>query len=305
MVKVSPLQEGFGYKIEGTKDTPIESLDMERYLEEFKGPAGGVLLFRGFDTNTQVFREFTERFGVDFRVSHTNMQDRVYPDGDASLATVNLGFYAINFHQELTIPYTPKVIWMHCVEPAEERGRTGVVDGVKVLKNLTRPTRRLFREKGGYVHFENLLPQQWQAFFPDMNIAELAEHLEKLDDVVDVHVNEKEQISFKYDQRPVRKTDFSQQEAFVCGLLDYPEQALSREKELYPKPIVNEVTQAVYQEALWVDWQQGDILLVDNTRVMHAREAFESPQREILIRYSNLKETTEQQESVEEDAIFI
>ncbi len=53
---------------------------------------------------------------------------------------------------------------------------------------------------------------------------------------------------------------------------DIPEEVMSE---------INEIAQKITTE---IAWQQGDILMIDNTRVLHGRRAFSDEKREIYIR---------------------
>lgn len=44
---------------------------------------------------------------------------------------------------------------------------------------------------------------------------------------------------------------------------------------------LNEIAERISIE---ISWQKGDILMIDNTRIMHGRRAFEDKQRDIYIR---------------------
>jgi hypothetical protein len=288
MVKVSPLSPNFGLLVEAQGDISLESLDLVPYFEQFCKPEGGVLLFRGFSGDLHSFKKITEAYGKDFKVAYTNLDERGYPDGDYSLATVNHGNYAIDFHTETNIPYSAEVFWMYCVNPSKDRGRTGIVDGVKVLNALTYMCREHFEKEGGYSNIENVTKDEWQIVFPDATVEQVKEQIEFIDDVFDYEFDEEESLSFKFKQTPIKKSKFCNLDVFVARILDWPEHVLKSDGEQYEKHVIKEVNQAVYQNALWIDWQQGDFVIINNTRVMHAREAFEDSQRRILVRYSNL-----------------
>jgi hypothetical protein len=291
MIQVTALSPQFGLLIKGDGHTSLDSLDMIPYFNKFKTVEGGALLFRGFKSDIQVFRNVTEKYGKNFKIAVTNLEDREYPDMDYSLATVNKGFEAIDFHTETNIPYKVDVFWMYCIQPAKEKGRTGIVDGIKVLNELTQSTRKHFEQEGGYWNVSQVEQGQWQLFFPGMSVDQMKEHLAGFEDVYAVEVGEQNLLSFRFKQPPINRTAFCQVEAFIARILDWPEHVLQRDGTQYSKPIITEVNQAVHKHAVWLDWQPGDFLVVNNTRVMHAREAFEDPGRELLVRYSDMVES--------------
>ncbi|NQY65667.1 MAG: TauD/TfdA family dioxygenase [Alteromonadaceae bacterium] len=290
MIKVTPLSPQFGLLIEGDGQTTLDSLDLIPYFNEFNKAEGGALLFRGFKSDIQGFRNVTEKYGKDFKIALTNLDEREYPDQDYSLATVNEGFYAINFHTETNIPYNMNIFWMYCVQPAKEKGRTGIVDGVKVLNELTQSTIKHFEQEGGYWSVSQIGQEEWEHFFPGMSADQMKEHLAGLESVYAVELDDKNSLSFRFEQPPINKTAFCQVDAFIARILDWPEHVLRQDGTQYPKDIITEVNQAVYKHAIWLDWQPGDFLVVNNTRAMHAREAFEDPERQLLVRYSDIAE---------------
>lgn len=289
MINVSPLASDFGLIVEGDSHTPLESIDIPYYLDQFRKSDGGALLFRNFNADLQSFRKITNQFGTDFKVAYTNIDERDYPDQDLSLATVNKGGYAINFHPETNIPFSADAFWMFCIRPAKEKGRTGIVDGVQVIKELTSETLKYLQFHGGYWDATDISPEEWSLVFPDHSPTQLIEKLQLLENVFDIKIDQANNyLSFKFNQPPISKTKFCNQEAFIGRLLEWPNHILKRDGVPYNKHVLTEVNQAVYKHAVWIDWQPGDFLLLNNTRVMHAREAFEDPQRKILVRYSNL-----------------
>lgn len=291
MTKVTPISPEFGLLIEGDGHTSLDSVDLIPYFNKFSTKEGGALLFRGFKSNIKVFRNVTEKYGKNFKIAHTNLNDREYPDMDYSLATVNNGFEAIDFHTETNIPYNVDIFWMYCIQPAKEKGRTGIVDGIKVLNELTQRTRKHFEEEGGYWSVSSISQSEWQLFFPEMSIDQMKQHLSGLENVYAVELDENNALSFRFKQPPINKTAFCQLNAFIARILDWPEHVLRRDGTKYPKDIITEINQAVYKHAIWINWQPGDFLIVNNTRVMHAREAFEDPERRLLVRYSDIAES--------------
>lgn len=290
MINIAPLSEDFGYVITAGSGDKLIDLDLQPYFEAFRTEHGGALLFRGFEANIADFRALTDRYGKEFMVARTNLDERSYPDSDLSLATVNHGFYAIDFHTETNIPFNADMFWMYCVKPAAEKGRTLIVDGVKILKELTTPTREHFIENGGFWPIQGIPPQQWQIFFPNQTQQQVEALLNSLPGVYDVKFDGFSNLSFRFDQTPIQKTKFCEQEAFIARILDWPEHVLKTDGDMYGKHIVKEVNQAAYKHAIWLDWEPGDFLIINNTRVLHGREAFEDPERQILVRYSNLSD---------------
>jgi alpha-ketoglutarate-dependent taurine dioxygenase len=51
-----------------------------------------------------------------------------------------------------------------------------------------------------------------------------------------------------------------------------------------PDELIKELNRIAERITTNIDWQKGDILMIDNTRIMHGRRAFTDETREIYIR---------------------
>lgn len=289
MISFEPLRDEFGTVVHGGPNDSLFALDREEVLARFR--LGGVLLFRGFPVTEHIFREFTESYGAEFVVHH-NLAKRDYIDDDHTFATVNRGQHAIDFHIEMASnPISPDVFWMYCISPAAARGRTGLVDGVQVLNSLTPATRAIFEEQGHRYVLKDIPPQAWGSILPWIEGRAGAEQWLRSEGpaigVTRYHFDDADRLTLELYRCPIGIGKFCRQPVFVNGMLDNLSTPLGNR----PMPISlrAEVCQAVYQHAVWIDWQPTDVALIDNTRVMHAREAFEGTQRRILVRYSSLR----------------
>jgi alpha-ketoglutarate-dependent taurine dioxygenase len=292
MVSYQPLSEDFGFIVRRDNAESLFSLDRDELIARFRSVVGGVILFRGFDVDERLFRNFTEEHGTKFVVHH-RLAQRDYVDNDHTLATVNRGQYAINFHFEMASnPASADLFWMCCIRPSESGGRTGLVDGIKVLKKLTRHTKRLFEEHGHRYLRERVPPDLWRNIIPWVNSrADIEQWLSSTGASVGItryEFDNEDRLTFEFYRCPIREGKFCQRPVFISGMLDDPSTPLGN--MAMPKTVRDEVSHAVYQSAIWIDWRAGDVALIDNTRVMHAREAFEGTQRHILVRYSALRE---------------
>ena len=51
-----------------------------------------------------------------------------------------------------------------------------------------------------------------------------------------------------------------------------------------PNEIISEIQEVTDKLTYLVSWQKGDIVMVDNTRLMHGRKSFSDNQRDIYVR---------------------
>jgi hypothetical protein len=289
----SRLTPKFGIVLEAEPGDELNRIETAQIREWLLERHGGVVLFRGFPATEESFRSFTERHGTEFVVHH-NLMARDYVKGDPTLATVNKGDYAIDFHNEMASdPISPDVFWMFACNPARAKGRTGLVDGAVVASELTPKTRRLFSEKPFLFECNRLPRSLWGALLPGrtsrQQVSEWLSSTGAKRGVTHFEFDDEDQLSFRFGYHAIRRSRLSGITAFCCGILDSPETYRFDDGSSPDSPFIVEVSQAAHQNAVWLDWRQGDLVIIDNTRIMHAREAFDDADRRILVRYSALR----------------
>jgi alpha-ketoglutarate-dependent taurine dioxygenase len=296
-MKLAPITADFGQFVYPEAGETLADVRTEWLREHLAAPKGGLLMFRGFSAEQTSFVRFTESFGQGFLVHH-NGDGRDYIDGDRTLATVAKSNKPIDFHIEMASnPVKPDVLWFFCLAPALRKGRIGFVDGRVVLANLTSRTRAEIQSKKLRYEFRNLPPEIWRPVWNKL-VGERARSPRRILGLigqfgshygVDCAAIVDDQLSFDYTVEAIYRAPLCGEEVFACGLLDNPRRTLMGDGSAVERAVLIEVAQATYQNAVWFDWQVGDLAVVDNTRVMHSREAFEDTQRKVLVRYSALR----------------
>lgn len=288
-----PLTAQFGRILEAEPGDTLDQIQTSDIRDLLLAETGGAILFRGFHPTEETFKAFTEKHGTDFVVHH-HLMSRDYVAGDRTFATVNKGDYAIEFHNEMASnPVSPDLFWMLAFTPARHRGRTGLADGVAAARDLTSKTRAHFSEKPVLFEYAHLPKSHWGSLVPGRTerpeVEAWLSSVGKQRGVTEYAFDADDNLSLKFSFGAIRKTRLSGLTAFCCGLLEAPEAYKFVDGSSPAEDCVVEVRQVIYQNAVWLDWQAGDVVLVDNTRVMHSREAFDDPDRRILVRYSALR----------------
>jgi alpha-ketoglutarate-dependent taurine dioxygenase len=290
-LSLRPLTPSFGIVIEAGAHDDLMDMSLERLGALLKSRQGGALLFRNFEVTHEKFKAFTRAHGANFVVHH-NLTKRDYRDDDRTLATVNKGSHAIGFHNELSLsPLSPELFWMYCEVPPRALGKTGIADGAGVARSLTAATRKFFAENR-FVFSKTLAKKEWTVRFSGERprVEAWLESVGRQRGIVEyAFAPRTEALTYTYKFRALRPARLSSHEAWCCGLLDSPEYYRLESGARPPQHLAVEATHAVYQNACWIDWRPNDVLVVDNTRFMHSREAFEGEGRHILVRYSDLK----------------
>ena len=235
----------------------------------------GALLFRGFRLELDEFSAFTSRFCARFVRNESGRRAQVSHDGTTQ--TVNIGREAFPLHPELSrVPWRPDIAWFACASPpAAGGGETLLCDGVRIAAGLAPATRAalegralLYREETPRAAFADLLG------VPDPSPA----LLEQLSTTAPFRFERHGDRFFRSFVRPfLHRPLFTEALAFGNFLLfarymlnarGYPTFA---DGSVVPDELCEEIRRV--SDALTVAhrWQQGDILMVDNSRFMHGR----------------------------------
>jgi alpha-ketoglutarate-dependent taurine dioxygenase len=267
--------------------------------------AHGAILFRGFPLATPLdFDAFIAAFGYPnfpyqdslSNAVRTNFTERVF---SANEAPANVTIY---FHHEMAqTPIYPSKLLFFCEQAAETGGATPLCRSDVLYERLAERCPEFLRhceEKG--LRYTNVMPSQndpasgvgrsWQSTFrrdtragAEARMRELGYTWEWLDDGCLRATTPRMQAVREV--APGRKTFFNQLIAAFKGWKDSrndPSKAitlgdgtpLDREAVMQAADIAEEL-------AFDVPWQNGDVALIDNYTVMHARRTF-TGRRKIL-----------------------
>lgn len=242
--------------------------------EEFK--RAGLILFRGFEVTPQSFERFASQFSSQIIIS----------PGEAKSGTaVGSGVQLIardgaeqDLHQENgALASRPELLWFYCATPADGEGETTYADGIAVWQALSENTRKLFLSKR--VKYSDSLPREaWLT--PDgfldarMHVGQL-----RLKGSI-VRFDDQDTLIREYIAPAATQPKWSEQTAFVnslCGPYDHV--VTLEDGSPIPSDVIEEI-HAVHTALIRaVTWQSGDILLIDNTRYVHGRRAFQDVKR--------------------------
>jgi alpha-ketoglutarate-dependent taurine dioxygenase len=298
-VQTRPAFDILGTNIDGSRERNLLGLETDEVIREFKD--AGVLLFSGFDVDTKIFERFTNRFSNDY-MDHKgggSLREVINKDGDKTILSVS---YAHNVESQRTFPlalhsdrsYTksqPPVMWFYCVRPAKEQGETLVCDGVKVCEGLSEGTRKLFKDKR-IKYVRNYRDGEWQLWAQTDSKQDVERYCR--DNDLALTFNADKSVTTEYRCHAVVKPRWTQREAFVNSMLLvlWQEEDLKRTASLVrmedgskiPQEAIDEVREVSYRLTSEIRWNPADIAMIDNTRMMHGRHAFNDPKREIYVR---------------------
>lgn len=306
-ITVNPLYDKFGSIISATGKVDIRELDKIKVINLFN--FSGVVLFRGFDLNTDEFKKLTELFSTNFMPYLGGGYSRKMINGDKTFLSVrrstikedNLAIpledngdnLATSLHGEMYYKKKkPTLIWFYCANPALKDGETIVCDGVKLFNSLNSSTQNLFEEKR-IKYISKFSEEKWQEIYGTNDLIIVKQLCEE--DNIQLRINQDKSIIAEYVCSAIVKSRCGQHKSFMNNIL----QIVEKEELLgeikannvefedctkIPEAVIKEVQEVAAKLTYPIKWQKHDVLMVDNTRVLHGRKAFSDNQRDIYIR---------------------
>jgi len=283
----------------------------------------GVVHFRGFAADGADFARFSDRFSEAFtcdphkyvagrwngapgtlgriarKVSRLGAPVRTRfgrgPSGSTARFAPFEG-YGLNPHNENSyLPGAfPDVVWFHCTKPAGTGGSTVLVDGRDVLAGVDDKTEGFLRNDA--IRYRTTLQRpQWQAAW-GLDEPALRKRLDA-DPSVTYELSDAGVLQVSCDSTQVFPTMFDGADAVRSNLLSL--QPFDRVRPDAAERLANgdeisiEILQSLLDAArqrLELDLAAGEIIMIDNSRVMHGRTPFDDPDRRIETRCAWLRE---------------
>ncbi len=291
----APLTEGYGEVWSGTADTPLTALDASEAKAALR--RHGVVLFRGFRADRTSFKEFTDRLCGAFMNYEGGASARSKVDGQETVLTVTEPsmLHGIPLHGEMYYTkHRPDLLFFFCERPAAQDGETTVADGTALYRGLSQRTRDFFEICR--IKYVCTYPDgRWQQLFQSDRVSDVEEYCR--DNDMNFRRNDDGSIVTEYLTRAVSKPLFHAGPAFINNIFTMVrwEQAgfgIRVVRDEHGKPlaqdIIDELQQLERQETLPVSWRPGDLMMVDNTRMLHGRRSFTDTGRSIFVRLGSL-----------------
>lgn len=267
------------------------TLDQDDVRELYQ--RSGAVLLRGFALDTGIFRQFAEVFCS--TAVHNDAGGREIVDAANNIQSVNLGPDSFPLHPELSlVPWKPDVCFFACLKAPGQGGETTICDGTQIVAAMPAQLRQSLQDRG-LVYAKAIAPEQCRYWLGT----------DEPDDRLLAHPPGHCPFSFvrrgrhiiRINTAPVLHTPmFCDQPAFGnfllfarlhLGLMDFP---TFEDGERIPQDVVDQVDEISRAFTVKIAWQQGDILMLDNTRFMHGRRSVpDTAQRRIVSYFGYLK----------------
>ncbi|MBA6295039.1 TauD/TfdA family dioxygenase [Colwellia sp. MB02u-9] len=278
-----------------TTNTALNELEVVNQAKQKLNNNGWVLL-RGFDASLPKFSELLKQF------CHELTFDPAREFADKSSQKVNAGIDAVGLHIENgNTPFPPNLVAFYSEKSAKQGSQTTLCDGAELYQNMSAQLQQAWQQT---VTVSRRLPSHlWRQYVvnqhPEVN--GLAEVTEKhLADFIAINqhqrgkINPDDSLDYALDIQPCLPikglanqeaekgtfTEESQTEqfAFANALLG---PSFNYEKPNYSFANGQPVSEALMKQTAElaekytqeIQWQDGDIVIINNKRVLHGRRA--------------------------------
>jgi hypothetical protein len=253
----------------------------------------GAVLFRGFKVEASDFVQFSARFCSQF-LEHGAPEFRPRRSADKTVAQAVIGNDSVSMHAEMNYsPMRPDVLWMHCTQPATRGGDTLLADSRQVLKNLPDATRKLFETRR--VRYRHVLKSEIWKYNTKLTDRDQAVLLLNCVPNVVAMIADDDAIQMDFETDAIRPTGRSGELGFlnsvenVCEYADRVQTSVSfADGEPISAAVLADIGKAALAAATPIKWQPADVVIIDNSRLLHGRTSFEGDARVLDVRFGML-----------------
>ncbi|HYI64185.1 MAG TPA: TauD/TfdA family dioxygenase [Allosphingosinicella sp.] len=250
--------------------------------------AHGALLLRGFSTDLDRFRRFAEQYCASSALNDSRGRELL--DHVHNIQSVNRGVAPFPLHPELSRePWQPDVCFFGCLNAPSEQGATTLCDGVEIVAQLPADVRQAFENRRLlYVQAATAEELEFWLDTPDPSDAQLAEPPAKSPYFF---WRDQERIIRAFTRPALHRPMFTDAPAFgnfllfaryCLGIQGVP---LFEDLSQVPDPLLAAVKSVSDGLTAPINWQRGDVLMIDNTRFMHGRTAVRDAGERLIASY--------------------
>ncbi|WP_151634009.1 TauD/TfdA family dioxygenase [Noviherbaspirillum aerium] len=272
-------------------------------IESILATIGGVLL-RGFTVPAvEDFRAFAAGFGHPLLSYEFGSTPRIEMGGGVYTSTEYPAHQAIPLHNEQA--YTrewPMKIWFHCVTAAREGGETPIADSRAILRCMPEAIRARFAPGILYVRNYGEFDVPWQTVFNTDSRTEVDAFCRKtgirwawksdgglrtaqLCQAIETHPVTGEAVWFNQahlfhvsNLQPEVRESLEE----MLGVDNLPRNTYFADGSPIPDAILDEVRAVLDAQTVSFRWEDGDVMMLDNMLVAHARSPFKGPRKVVV-----------------------
>lgn len=309
------LKESFGVILQPESIADPLDLDIKEIGDLFRSYR--TIYFKEWNFTLESFQEFSQKLcnkfssyeGGGFRFKAL---DREFVSADKTVMTTtgHTQGFSIPLHGEMHYMGTPPpVIWFYCSTPGNNTGQTTLCDGYELACNLSKNVKDYFRNRK--IRYNRFLEDgAWQSSFltDDPGIA--------------MDLCRQQKVSFQYDRGrneftteyvvdPLPWSDDAGGPRFINNMLNIasvewafesgwvkktfasdlggrcPMIVRMEDGSRIPSEILDEIKATAEAITINVEWNAGEVVMVDNLSVMHGRRESLNPERKVFVRMGN------------------
>ncbi|PCG15093.1 MULTISPECIES: TauD/TfdA family dioxygenase [Sphingomonas] len=273
--------------IEAEAGETLDQLDRETIVDLYR--AHGALLLRGFGADVAAFRGFAKRF---CRTAVVNESPGRRPiDEAANIHTVDGGTGAFALHPELSRePWKPDAAFFCCLSAPSRGGKTTICDGVALVREMPAAVREALAPRR-LLYIKPTWPALLDYWLgtPTPDDARLAApppecpyFFRRLPNGMIVRA---------FTRPALHRPMFTDAPAFGNFLLfarfnnGRPDHPVLDDGHPVPEAWLQAIKAAGDRLAVPVEWRNGDVVMLDNTRFLHGRTAIVDPGERLIATY--------------------
>ena len=250
----------------------------------------GWALLRGFDVDMHAFSDLIAQF------CKTITFDPAREHSDKNTQMVDAGHDPVGLHIENgNTPVCPDVVAFYSTRAAFEGSQTTICDGRAVYEKFDDVLKARWAQK---MTVKRRLPEElWKRYLANEHPAiskpkEVThEHILQFKTAIpnqDFNMNDDGSLDYMLQVSPVRPSSLSQGLGFANAILGPSHNYEAPTYTLEDGPVVSpdeiEALRDIAETCtVEINWQDGDIAILDNTRIMHGRRAIKDQDRRLFI----------------------
>jgi len=297
---IQPMSEKLGVYFSPSDDEGLMDIDTGKVIDLIK--ESGAVLFKGFHADVDRFDAFSGRFSDDYMDNKGSGSYRETVDQGHDGTIQNTAYvYGVDQQRTFGLPLhadrsyvksQPVILWFMCARHATGGGgETLACDGVKVCEGLSEPTRNLLTSQR-LMYVRHYTEEEWKLLYHTDDLADVERYCAEND--MRLSVNSDRSIKTEYLKPAIVETRWGGHKSFCNSMLIvlWQEEGLKRTSSVVrledgskiPAEVVREIEAVSEACTVELPWWDGDLIMIDNTRVLHGRRAFNDQKRAILIR---------------------
>jgi alpha-ketoglutarate-dependent taurine dioxygenase len=292
-----PMAPTFGTIVTAGPLTDPAALDAQADALREAVRVSGAVLLRGFRFDLAALEAFSSHFSERAVVHPSTVQSNRRPVTETT-ATVDGGVLPFPWHSELAYaPRRPDLVIFACERPSTQDDPTLLTDGCAIADRLSPAARAIAGRAVRYTYHR--FERAWPVSFGGASSRREAKRALR-EIAFDLPPNEAltwrfrrrdggRQVNVRYTTPMLSTVRWGGRQAF-CNHVIFQERrrpadvVVLDDGSQIPATAVDEFERLADAASYAIRWREGDVAVVDNSRVMHARGPVRDPARRILAR---------------------